>query len=375
MQKSLISIAIAGAVAVGFTGCGGGGQPSKPISVYKPLKEEVTITNTSSYIDNGSLVLSNGTKIYDEEGDIKTSFNLGDNEYYLLAVQGKDIFKVKDINKKTLKEFNASALSWFIDNNNVVIAESLSDNKKLGVYDNVYQFDGSDFKLINKNLNLSNGTYTKNNSTLTKKVSKSGMYYIETWYSKGGYLENQTITNVITGKKIAQTEIKTNNEASIYPMVIGIVEDKVYYTYQSGMLSAEYFIEVLDMKTNQVHTLVGDKLFDSNDLKTKMQILKSGNQVVLKIFNDPKLKLESKLFKHTANVESEYTNEPAKYISLNSLKEVNGVSSDFKIVPLMSNYTNASGHKVNETYVTFSTTALTTKYIANIKTSSLEQLF
>lgn len=376
MKKSLISVAIAGALAVGFTGCVGG-QPAKPISLYKPMKEAKILSATNSYVDNGAVVFNNGNKIYDEEGDIKASFTINGKTFYLLSIKGKDLYKVKDSNKKTLKEFNANGMSWFIEGNNVALAVSLSGNQKIGLYDNVYQFDGSNFKLINKNLDLSNGRYTKNGSTLYKRVSKSGMYYIDTWYTKGGYLKNQSITNILTGKKITQIDLekRTNYDASIYPMVVGVVGDKIYYTYQSGMLLAEYFLEVLDTKTNKVYTLVGDKLFDDSSVKKKMQILKSSDQIVLKIFDNPKLKVESKLFKHKTSVESKYTNESAKFISLNSLKEVSGVSNEFKIVPILSNYNNIGGEKVKETYITFSMTELTPKYIKDIKTKSIQPLF
>ena len=204
------------------------------------------------------------------------------------------------------------------------------------------------------------------------------MYYIETWYSKDSYLNKQIITNVITGKTINSNDLKTNYNADLYPNVVGIINGKIYYTYQQGVFSTENILEVLDTKTGKVSTLLNGGTFGT---KIKFQLLKSGNQIVLKIFDNKKLHKESIIWglvkgKPTAkNFNSKYANEPAKYISLNTLKEINGISGNFEPIVLYSRFTNAGNGQTQKAYITFDISDLNAAMTKSIKLRKLKPLF
>ena len=72
MKKSFISIALAGILAISFSGCVGS---STPINIYQPQKENITLSGTKEgVIINGAIQLKDGSKIFDSEGDILVSF-------------------------------------------------------------------------------------------------------------------------------------------------------------------------------------------------------------------------------------------------------------------------------------------------------------
>ena len=363
MKKNLLNLALISALGIGFSGCVGG---STSVNLYQPVKEEITLNNSQlGAVDNGAIILKNGSKIYDPEGDILASFDINNELFYILTIKDKNLYKIKNSSQKVIQEFKANGLNWFMEDNKFVICVSLKGNEEFGLYDNVYEFNGKEFNIINKNLDLLGGAFrTGNGSTLYKSVSKSGMYYIESWFTNSNYLEKQVVTNIATGKNLIVKNIKTNYEADINPIVIGVKNNIVYYTYKSGgFLGNDYILGAYDIKTNKAYTLFFDKLFDNKDTRKKLQFLKSGNQIVLKIFDNPTLKSETALFVHTRNLETKYNNEPAKIISLNTLKEVKNISSDFYPVPLFSGYENIVGSNVNTTEVTFTLSDLFHSYL------------
>ncbi len=338
MKKSLLNLALISALGIGFSGCVGG---STPVNLYQPVKEEITLNNSQlGAVDKGAIILKNGSKIYDPEGDILASFDINNELFYILTIKDKNLYKIKNSSQKVIQEFKANGLNWFMEDNKFVLCVSLKGNEEFGLYDNVYEFNGKEFNIINKNLDLSGGAFrTGNGSTLYKSVNKSGMYYIESWFTQGNYLEKQVITNIVTGKSVLMSDLRkrANYEAATPPVVIGVRNEIIYYTYSTGLFSSnQNFIEAYDLKTNKAYTLAVDTAFSDNNTKKKVQILKSGNQVVLKIFDNPNLKKETALFVHTRNLETKYNNEPAKIISLNTLTEVKNIASDFYPIPLFS---------------------------------------
>ena len=68
-------------------------------------------------------------------------------------------------------------------------------------------------------------------------------------------------------------------------------------------------------------------------------------------------------------VETKYTNEPAKIISLNTLKEVKSLSSDFSVIPLYTGFSNLAGGYTKSTYVTF--TGFTVYYYLKNETKKI----
>ena len=360
MKKTLLSVAVAGVLGLGFTGCVGGS--SGPINLTPLAKEEITLNNPQlGLADNGAIILKDGKKIFDSEGDIVTTFDMNGKLYYVVKSLVKDEtqFKVKDSNKKLIDEFKANGITWFKDNNRFILATKLEKNNTYSIYDNVYEFDGEKFNLINKNLDLSNKTIRYKNQNLNKAVSISGIYQVDSLYvyhkDLANYVEEQIVTNIATGKKLNMSELKINypkNDRT--PLVIGIRNDIVYYTYQTGGVlgfgNKDYIIEAYDIKANKTYALYSQELWGEGK---RIQFLQAGNEVVLKIFDNPKLGSESNLHNHTETVKTKHTNEPAKIISLNTLKEVKSLSSDFSVIPLYSGSDNLAGTYTKETLITF----------------------
>ena len=372
MKKTLLSVAVAGVLGLGFTGCAGGS--SGPINLTPLAKEEITLNNPQlGLADNGAIILKDGKKLFDSEGDIVTTFDMNGKLYYVIKSLVKDEtqFKVKDSNKKLIDEFKANGITWFKDTNRFILATKLEKNNTYSIYDNVYEFDGAKFNLINKNLDLSNKIMRYKNENLSKTVNISGIYQVDSLFTNyrdmPNYIKEQIVTNVVTGKKLSMSELKTNYPKNdITPSVLGIRNDIIYYAYKNsqGFFNNKTIIEAYDIKANKSYTIYSD--FTESK---KIQFLESGNEVVLKIFDNPKLNYESHMHIHTADVETKYTNEPAKIISLNTLKEVKSLSSDFSVIPLYTGFSNLAGGYTKSTYVTF--TGFTVYYYLKNETKKI----
>ncbi len=275
MKKSLLNFALISALGIGFSGCTGG---STPVNLYQPVKEEITLNNSQlGQAYDGAIILKNGSKLFDQEGDILASFDINNELYYILMIKDKNLYKVKNSSQKVIQEFKANALNWFTEDNKLVLCVSLKGNQEFGLYDNVYEFNGKEFNIINKNLDLSSGAYTTGNgSTLYKKVDKSGMYYIESWFTNSNYLEKQIVTNIVTGKSVLMGDLRkrANYEAATPPVVIGVRNEIIYYTYSTGLFSSnQNFIEAYDLKTNKAYTLAVDTAFSDNNTKKTAAII------------------------------------------------------------------------------------------------------
>ena len=353
-----------------FTGCA---KNSTPISLYQAPKDDIVLNIKQDEVKKGTLILQNGDKIFDNEGDIVTSFKVNNKLYYIVQslIKGESHFKVKNSSKDIVEEFKANKITWFNDDNKFVLAVKLERNKTDDIYDNIYEFDGNKFNLINKNLDLTNGYFIDDDKlTYNRIVSRSGMYYIESLFEQFGnltFLSKQYVTNISTDKKIDFKKIKTNYEiGNNKPIILGIRNDIIIYTYSTGSLFTLslpiIIIEAYDMKMNKAYTIYSD-----NDSK-KIQFLNSGNDVVLKIFDNTKIQSEVFYQNYVEDFKTKYMNESAKTIHLNSLKEIKNISDSFKVIPLKTYFKNISGNTVNQMLITFQGS-----YLMNI--SSTEPLF
>lgn len=370
MRKKLVNVALISVLGISLSGCL---SEPQPVNLYQPIKEEVTLKNNQlGQVYNGAVILKNGSKIFDQEGDIIASFDKDNELFYILNIKDKAIYKVKNSSQVLIKEFKANAFNLFTDNNKVVLCISLKGNNEFGLYDNIYEFDGKEFKIINKNIDLSGSVYTSGGNTLYKTVTKSGLYYIETWYTVDNHLKKQIVTNILTGFSLDISTIKTNYKLGYPRRILGIRNNIIYYIYNSVTIPTDqYFIEAYDLNTNQTHTLYSD----INKVEKKLQFVRSGNEVALKIFNNPELKTESVIYKHTQQLESKYNNEPAKIIALNTLKEANNISNDFTPIPLFSGYENITGANISTTAITFTIWDLHNAVYKNLKSRNLKPLF
>ena len=370
MKKiTLLSSGVALAALL-FTGCA---KNSTPISLYQAPKDDIVLNIKQDEVKKGTLILQNGDKIFDNEGDIVTSFKVNNKLYYIVQslIKGESHFKVKNSSKDIVEEFKANKITWFNDDNKFVLAVKLERNKTDDIYDNIYEFDGNKFNLINKNLDLTNGYFIDDDKlTYNRIVSRSGMYYIESLFEQFGnltFLSKQYVTNISTDKKIDFKKIKTNYEiGNNKPIILGIRNDIIIYTYSTGSLFTLslpiIIIEAYDMKMNKAYTIYSD-----NDSK-KIQFLNSGNDVVLKIFDNTKIQSEVFYQNYVEDFKTKYMNESAKTIHLNSLREIKNISDSFKVIPLKTYFKNISGNTVNQMLITFQGS-----YLMNI--SSTEPLF
>jgi hypothetical protein len=352
MKKTFASVLVAGVIGITISGCAGN---SVPINTYVPPKEALTLNDSKfkGVVNNGAIILNDGKKIFDEEGDILTTFEINNELFYILKSLVKDDshFKIKNSSKTVIAELKANSISWFIDDNKFALATKLEKNSNSSIYDNVYEFDGKKLNLVNKNLDLSEGVYTTRGGTsYSKKLFKSGLFIVESHIAHRDDLfpfKSQYLINVITGDKIDMSAIKTNYKSNNLVVVLGVRNNILYYAYSTGsMFDNTTVTEALDLKVNKAYTLFKDDNY--------VQLLESGNQIAFKIFDkNPKIKSESIIFLHEKEVVSEYRNEPAKIISLNSLKEFKDISNSFKIVPMHSSYSNLAGGNTSYTMITY----------------------
>lgn len=322
MKKTLQIIGIIATLAILFNGCAS--KPKVPISYYKPTKATTVVKNDNiAYVSNGALVFNNGKKLYDEDGDIVETFTVNEKVYYLLNIQNKNLYILKDQDRKIIKTIKATSIFLFTDINKAIIAIKLAGNKS-NIYDNIYEFKNEKLNLVNKNVPLGSSTI-------------AGLSYIKT-YVRGGYFRGYKIKNIIDSKEITIVPKKSSGR-DYY--IIGVIGEKILYTYYN--VNYDAVLEIYDIKNNTYHTIL--------DEKTRFQILRAGNQYVLKIFDNKKIFSESKMHGHFKYLKSKYDNKPAKYLSLNSLQEVQ-ISTEFKPVLFYSGFGNLGGGYTKETYIT-----------------------
>lgn len=247
-----------------------------------------------------------------------------------MHINKQNKYIIKDSNKSAIKTFNSNAISWFTGKDEVIIAISLPGNRSSGLFDNIYSFDGNKFNLINKNVRL--------------RGQKSGLYSVKSYFSDGLFRKT-IVTSVKSGK---------SQELDWDDTIVGIAGDNLLYinSESTGFLSSKDVLKVKNLTNGNVTPLL------EKGGNEKLQILKSGSQVVLKVFSADKLQTESKMHGHYINLKTKYNDLPARYISLNTLTEVDGVSDAFRIVPLYGGFSNMGGGYTKETYITYNLTRL-----------------
>jgi len=154
------------------------------------------------------------------------------------------------------------------------------------------------------------------------------------YYSQENYLRGYRIVNI------------TNNEVVRMPKdfqhFVGAIDNKIFYTDRVGFTGGDSILKMYDPVTKKSIALV--------QAKDHVQLLKSGNQIVLRIFTNKDFEVQYKRhYKHTSS--TSISTEKSRYISLNTLEEVNAVSSDFK--PIIIQYTAHSEGDTNVTYFTY----------------------
>lgn len=331
LNKILLSLSVV-YTSLLITGCNN--TSNVEIPKYNFPKSTIIQKNEDNIIlSNGMLVLKNGERIIDSAGNIENYFTIDDKLFYIINCNNQE-FIIKSKDNNIVEKLVANKLVVFKDNNEIFIAtkEKITQKFKPDIFENVYSFDGKKLSLINKNLDLSDAKINDN-------------YFIKRHYYRLSNLNMSdiVITDIKTNSNI-NLNAKFNPGAKAYPM--GIVNNNIFYIYGTGdLINSKRILEVFNTKTNTTSTL-----FVGND--EKFQLFKNNNNVILKVFNDKNVKRETKLAEHISNPKSEYENISAKYISLNTLEEVND-SSNYRLTPILTYYKNSGGESVPLTIVTF----------------------
>ena len=325
------SLSVVGFVIFFIFGCAGGANtPKVPISFYQPVKDSTILKPSSVRLEGSALILANGKRILDEQGDIFNYYEINGSVYYLLKEPSKKTFHVKDQNKKIIKTFEATDnIQSFKDINKVYLAVQLTGNPTMDFYDNLYEFDGKEFNLIHKDIKLD-------------YFAKTGIFSLHNRLPNTQ--EDFRLKNVRDNKYISLMPKTKKYLSSKYPnaetYIIGAIGQKIFYIYKN--VDSSTLLEMLDTSSNIQEILL--------DETAKFQILYSGNQIVLKIFENKNISIDF-------NEDSKYINEPAKYISLNSLKEVN-IAEGFQTLKVRTSFDNLGGGKTPQIYIAFTTDTL-----------------
>jgi len=143
--------------------------------------------------------------------------------------------------------------------------------------------------------------------------------------------------------------------------ILGTINDNIFYIYRD--VDEDYALEIYNDQTKSQKTiLVTNK---------KLQFLKYNNQIVLKILDNNSLKTERMLgTSSSTDIKSKYLSESGKYISLNSLKVVKGVSNGFKPIVVNGNYA-----RTLESYITYSLEDLYHALSNYSESASLKEIF
>ena len=94
--------------------------------------------------------------------------------------------------------------------------------------------------------------------------------------------------------------------------LVGAINNRIFYIDREGLGGNDSSLKMYDPASKKSIVLA--------QKEDRVQFLKAGNQVVLRMFSDQNLKASDSKF--------------SRYISLNRLEEVSSVSSDFKPIVL-----------------------------------------
>lgn len=183
---------------------------------------------------------------------------------------------------------------------------------------------------------------------------KFGNYDFIAVYDKeypSGILDGLSLINKKTGEKIDKKFLVTNYVGQI-KVFFGTVGDMIYYTYTDKTSVAEifykrsrYYLEAYNTKTKKAYTIM-----DSLD-ENSIAFLRSNNKIVMQIFKDKQQHLYSLSYNgNYASAEHDAINsynlirhKPSTYVDLETLKEYNEISKDFKPIALPFIFHNMTG--------------------------------
>lgn len=326
MKNGLIkSTLIATAAAIIMSGCASSSSnnTSPTVKIYQAPKSNIVLkTSSQFYLDNGSVIFKNGEKLFDQDGDILKGFYVNNQFFYTVLNENTKNWKIKNKQKKVIKEFTDSLIHVFSKSpTEAIIYESLPGNTTFSKYDNVYSFNGNSLNQIDKNVQLERGYYTKGEYTIKKIFTRNSKKTPDRY----------EVYNRYTKEKL---NLPTFYAASVYKMhVVGIAGDFLYYTNEEGLLDRTHTLHAVNLKTGKDIVLLNGTLMSSENNK-KLEFLKFKNDIVLKIYNSSTKELKT-------NKQNTYIAE--KIIHLNTLNEIKGISPDFETIAIPAGFTNMGG--------------------------------
>jgi len=295
-------IAVSMGLVYVLTGCGGEGV--KPVALYKPNKQNIVLQpKLKTYVENGYLVHEN-KKLFDENGDIVKVLKLGDETFYMLKYKNST-FSLKDINQKVVKDFEATAFQINYTDNTVLISVRKDWNQN-SYYDTVYEFDGKEVNIVNKNIKPGG--------------IPTGIYNHYAYYNAEDIAKKKSLLNLKTNQTITLLYGKR--------CYVGAIDDKIFYIDSIGghLFDKHHVLKMYDPKT--------DKTLAIAQKDDHVQFLKHNDQIVLKIFTGPEFSSQTR---NHHGIPSNYeipSNQTFRYIYLNTLEEVDGVAENFKPIVL-----------------------------------------
>jgi len=335
MKKNIVVVATL--IAISFTGCINN-QPRMEYNTYKASKKSVIATRDIIKVDGGRLQFKD-KNIMDEDGDIDMAFTIEGKVYYFTSKEDTRLgtYILKDENKKEIKKFEGKLVKLLMDPSGFPIILVQKDSRKINqLYDNVYQFNGKDVILVNKNLQKHWNEFYMAGYQVTMRTHKEGGF-------SGSYFP---IVSVVDNTEI---RLKTLHPDTFLgkpePEELSILTssgENIIYIYTD--FNGDSAIEAFNLKSKEANTLAKGDVY--------CQLLYSGNKKILRIFNNKNIHSESAI--HGYIPISKYDNESSIYIDLGSLNEVSININDFKKYIMKSGFNNMAGGYTEQNYVTFS---------------------
>jgi len=260
---------------------------NKAVTISKlPYKDEI-LPPDFYIVKNGYVIDLNNKKYFDEEGDIEEVFNIKNNWYYLVHTPNTKIYKIKSLPKKELiKEFNAFLVQIFPMNTKIYIGTRFN-NYSYAIFDNIFEFNGDTFNLINKNVEV----YGEKDDSVF-------------------YLTTENAIDIRTSQAYSDDFLNNKLNISIDNLIGGIDDNLVFLFNEANLLTSllhnNLGLGVYNTTTNKFYIL----FFGDNS--TECQFLKYGHKLVLKL----------------------NLNNKNKYIYMNELIEIKGINKLFKPIEI-----------------------------------------
>jgi len=337
MKKTLITSAVICAISVGMAGCG---ATYVDVPTYTPTKRQIVLTPISKLtIQNGFIVFADGKRMFDKDGDIVQTFEIGDKTFYILK-QKNSTLVLKDIKGNVIEDFEADIARIYNDNKDIYIAVGKKYSKK-HIFNFIYKFDGKKLIIVNKNV------------PIQKRVH--GIYNFDVYYGKSLDRFENEIMDIRTGEYITLPKD--------FRHFIGAIGERIFYT-----------TKINAPNNNMLKTFVpstGENLTLFQGHYPILQLLRHKNQIVIRAFEDKTMEPLS-VYEITGTMPEIPKSVPSRYISLNTLEEVGSISSDFKPILL---YWRSIRNSSDRTLATYSTSDIEGVMFRKQRRRSLNPIF